>query len=321
VTWNGTANEYLVVWGDLRNSSTRSWDIYGRRVSAAGSPVGGDFLISGPNATSCEVFPAVTWNGTANEYLVVWGDGRNPSPYDLDIYGRRVSAAGSPVGGDFRISGPNAISGEWGSAVTWNGTANEYLVVWGDLRNPSTRNVDIYGRRVSAAGSPVGGDFRVSGRNATQGEFEPAVTWNGTTNEYLVVWSDQRNFSTRDYDIYGRRVSAAGFPVGGDFRISGRNATSSDYLPAVTWNGTASEYLVVWGDLRNDSTRSWDIYGRRVSAAGFPVGGDFRISGPNATSWETGPAVAWNQAAHEYLVVWGDGRNTYGDIYGRRVAG
>jgi hypothetical protein len=166
----------------------------------------------------------------------------------------------------------------------------------------------------------VGPDFLISDPTPN-GEVWSVVTWNGTTNEYLVVWQDGRNESTRGSDIYGRRVSAAGSPVGGDFRVSGRNATARDFLAAVTWNGTANEYLVVWGDYRNESTRWSDIYGRRVSAAGSPVGSDFRISGRNATSWESGPAVAWNQAANEYLVVWGDGRNIYGDIYGRRLAG
>ena len=36
------------------------------------------------------------------------------------------------------------------------------------------------------------------------------------------------------------------------------------------------------------------------------LGPDFRISGPNATSYEDSPVVAWNQTADEYLVVWTD---------------
>jgi hypothetical protein len=90
VAWNGTANEYLVVWEDGRNSSTRHFDIYGRRVSTAGSPAGGDFRISGPNATANEGYPAVAWSQTANQYLVVWQDGRTSSDRGDDIYGRRV---------------------------------------------------------------------------------------------------------------------------------------------------------------------------------------------------------------------------------------
>ena len=35
--------------------------------------------------------PDVAWNFNANQYLVVWKDGRNALSRDTDIYGRRLS--------------------------------------------------------------------------------------------------------------------------------------------------------------------------------------------------------------------------------------
>ncbi len=323
VAWNQTANQYLVVWEDGRNDST-GWDIYGRRVGASGARIGGDVRISGVNATANEYYPAVAWNQTANQYLVVWQDDRNLSSRHWDIYGRRVGAGGAGIGEDFLISGVNATSNEYYPAVAWNQAANEYLVVWQDERNYLTRGSDIYGRRVSAGGAAIGGDFRISGDNATSLEGVPAVAWNQAASEYLVVWTDGRNYSTRASDVYGRRVGAGGAAIGDDFRISGSNATANDYFPAVAWNQTANQYLVVWQDERSLSTRGSDIYGRRVGAGGAAIGGDFRISGSNATSDDDWPAVTWNQTANQYLVVWEDGRNystRYSDIYGRRVTG
>lgn len=90
--------------------------------------------------------------------------------------------------------------------MAWNQSANQYLVVWGDARNTLTRGSDIYGRRVSARGTPVGTGFRISGPNATSSESNAEVVWNSNANQYLVVWSDPRGPSTRGYDIYGQRV-------------------------------------------------------------------------------------------------------------------
>jgi hypothetical protein len=68
--------------------------------------------------------------------------------------------------------------------------------------------------------------------------------------------------------------------------------------------------------------RGWDIFGRLVGADGVPVGNDLRISGPGAVSAEWLPAVAWDGADDQYLVVWMDLRaeyTRYWDIWARRL--
>ncbi len=310
VAWNGT--DYLVVWMDERNHSSRLRDIFGRRVSADGSPIGSDFLISGPAAVANDEDPAVAWNGS--EYLVVWSDQRTVSR-DADIYGRRVSAAGVTQGSDFLISGTGATAADQDPDLAWNGS--EYLVVWSDQRTPS-RGADIYGRRVSAAGSPQGSDRRICGSGASSNDWTPAVAWSGT--DYLVVWSDSRDSASRGSDVYGRFASAAGSPQGSDLRISGSGAVLWDQRPDVEWGDGAAQFLVVWQDNRNYQDRMQDIYGRVVLADGSRPKADFRISGIKATHDDESPAVVWNGS--EYLVVWEDYRKASdrgADIYGRVV--
>jgi hypothetical protein len=228
---------------------------------AEGAPE--DFPITGPSAGGPDQVPAVAWNGIANEYLVVWQDGREWTR-ESDIYGQRVSATGSRIGSNFLISEPAATGNDLKPAVAWNATANEYLVVWEDGRNSATRGYDIYGQRVSATGFLLGSNFRVGGPGATSDDWNPAVAWNGTTRQYLVVWEDPRNEAARGVDIYGQRVSATGSRVGPDFLVSGPGATSDDSYPAVAWNGTANQYLAAWMDKRNYATRYSDVYGQRV---------------------------------------------------------
>jgi hypothetical protein len=66
--------------------------------------------------------------------------------------GDRSARVFGPLGPDFRVGGPYATADDGDAAVAWNGSADEYLVVWWDERNEGTSGSDIYGRRVGAGG-------------------------------------------------------------------------------------------------------------------------------------------------------------------------
>src|SRR5262245_1151572 len=249
--------------------------------------------------------------------------------------------------------GPEGYTGFFAvdPAVAYNPPANEYLVVWegNDTAGPlGNTGQEIYGQRLSAAGGQVGAhDFRLSDMG-TEGDtsfnaFEPAVAYNGASNEYLVVWSGDDNTGPlvdQEYEIFGQRVSAAtGAEVGAnDFRISDMGPDGDTgfgaFDSAVTYNGTNNEYLVVWsgddntGPLAKDE---FEVFGQRLAATGAEVGeNDFRLSdlGPDGdTRFGAGsPAVAYNRASNEYLVVWGGDDNTgqlandESEIFGQRYA-
>ena len=133
---------------------------------------------------------------------------------------------------DFRISGPGATSDDWEPAVAWNYSNDEYLVVWADWRNHLTVPTSIYGQRVSPMGIAIESSFRITGPGANAYSLNPAVAWNDTAHEYLVVWNDGRNYETRGIDIYGQRVSATGSLLGSNFRVVGTGATGDDLNPA-----------------------------------------------------------------------------------------
>jgi hypothetical protein len=204
VTYNSAANQYLVVWVDSRNSPT---DIYGQRLKAFGRQQGNNFRISGPAATGKENYPTVAYNSVANQYLVTWYDWRRNSISPIDIFGQRLSASGARLGSNFRINGSAPPAYEGHPYVVHNSAANQYLVVWQDSRNYSTRGSDIYGRRISTSGARLGIKFRISGSAATSNEYEPSVAYNSAANQYLVVWADGRNVGSRGDDIYGQRWS------------------------------------------------------------------------------------------------------------------
>jgi hypothetical protein len=298
-------------------------------ATVAAAPIGSQTRISqvGPDGNPAfdGLAPAVAYNQEANEYLVVW-EADNTTDDEIEIYGRIVSANGGWLGSDFRISqmGPdgNPSFDAFRPAVAYNSRTNEFLVVWHG-NGDSANEFEVYGQRLNAAGLEVGpNDFRISdmgpdGRGAYDAS-RPSLSYNSATNEYLVVWYGDESVDN-EFEIYGQRLSAAGAEIGAnDFRVSDAgpegDANFDAFKPAIAFNQQANDYLVVWygDDAINDEL---EIYGQRLSAEGAEIGAnDFRVSdmGPNGDIAFEGhrPAIAYNQQANEYLVVWDGDDNT-----------
>ena len=109
--------------------------------------------------------------------------------------------------------------------------------------------------------------------------FNPSVAYNPTQNEYLVTWSGDDNTGSLvdgEFEIYGQRVTGdTGAEIGEDTRLSDMGPDGDQLYtagnPAIVFNPTQDEYLVVWqGD---DNTGSLvdnevEIFGQRF-ASGF----------------------------------------------------
>ncbi|MCI0683012.1 MAG: Ig-like domain-containing protein [Gemmataceae bacterium] len=332
VAYNSTDNQYLVVW-DGDHTTNGENEIFGRLLDAAtGRALGADFRISdmGPDGnTAFDAFePAVAYNVARNEYLVVWYGEDNTGALvadEYEIFAQRLDAAGHQIGvNDFRISdmgpdGDTRFAAESPDLV-YNAASQEFLVVWHGSDNAGALVEDeyeIYGQRLDVAGNAIGAnDFRISDMGTDGddrcGAFNPAVAWNSSRNEYLVVWdgNDTSALGIED-EIYGQRLDAAGAPMGvNDFRISDMGPDGQTLFhawnPDVAANSIGGEYLVVWEG--NDAGET-EIFGQRLTAMGSEIGvNDFRISniGPDGDADYSAkyPAVEHHGAVNEYLVVW-----------------
>jgi hypothetical protein len=355
VAYNPVAKEYLVVWRGDDNTPPlvdNELEIFAQRLSDTGAPLGGRIRVSEQgadgNPDSDAEQPSVAYNPTENEYLVAWS-GQIGTSSELEIWAQRLSAAGAEVGGsDFRISdmGPDGnVSYDAGAPrVAANPTANEYLVVWqgdDDTLPLVDDELEIFGQRLSAAGAQTGtNDFRISAQgadgNPDSDAAAPSVAYDPSANEYLVAWHGPIGTGTTgEFEIWARRLSAAGALVGGsnDLRVSDMGPDGNEvydaFNPMVVANPTANEYLVVWqGD---DGTPplvddEFEIFGQRLSAAGAPTGtNDFRVSeqGPdgNPASGARRPSVAYDPTANEYLIAWdGHGTGDEHEIFGQRLS-
>lgn len=305
---NPTTNEYLVAWHD-QDSPLTGKDIYAQLVFSSSYLKGDYFAVS--TVAGDQEHATVAYGTVADEYLVVWSDGRNFATSEWDIYGQRISSAGVLTGTEIIVC--SEIGAQQFPAVAYDGDLDEYLVVWQDSRATET---DIYGQRITGAGVLTGTEISIS--TALGDQAQPVVAYNSAQVEYLVVWEDERA-GAGNLDIYGQRVSSTGSLVGSEILIS--SAANDQASPAVAYNGATDEYLVVWHDFR-DATSDADIYGQRISAVGLLLGSEIAIS--TEVEKQLDPAVDYDAADDRYMVVWQDGRNgaslTY-DIYGQLVAG
>jgi hypothetical protein len=302
VTWDGT--NFLVVWSEY-HPGAQTTGVYGARVNSAGTvldPTSFKIHFLGSNSTDV----AIASNGT--DSLVTWRNQAANTIFEDDIYGARVSSAGTVLDTTaFAISA--AAHDQYEPAVAWNGT--NYFVVWGDNRaatSVSNCSCDIYGTQVGSDGTvaDVGG---IAISTAADWQQEPVITSNGS--DFFVAWDDHR--SGGSWDVYGTLIDAAGTVLSPTGTVIS-NAGQPLPVPAVAWNGT--NYAVVWEDPR--SSGYGDIYTTRVSAAGAvldPSG----VLVSNATYDQQGPALA--ATGTDFFAVWTDGRTLNSDVYGSRITG
>lgn len=322
-----------------------------------------DFRISTMGGSGDPAFransPAVAFNATDNEYLVVWaGDSNTGTLVDdnYQIFGQRIAAAtGNPLGGELVLTESPFIPAFvplFAPSVAWDGTHNQYLIVWSGLTGLCCEvDYELFARRISAAGVPVAAASQISHmvgppenpNEAHYDAFDSAVVYNPAADEFLVVWSgdDGRNgFFNDEFEIRGQRIAAAtGAQVGADdFRISDAggtgNTVSNAYLPAVAYNSVDNQYLVTWGAEDLDAGTvdgEFEIYGQRLDGASAAELGanDFRIStiGPSANIDWFGitSAVAHDPVDDEYLVAFSATESAESsvvrafDIFGQRL--
>jgi hypothetical protein len=258
IAYNAKKNIFLVIWQDYRNSGSTKTDLYGQRVAHDGKLLGGNFVINKYSANSYQ--PNITYSSTNNEFMLVWQDDRSPSAVKLDIYGQRLNSDGKAIGNEFVISSGTGDKSR--PSVAYNIQSKVYLVAWDDKRQFSSNKTDVYGQMVTATGSLAGGNFAIS---ATTG-YQIVAAVESALNDFLVCFSDTRNYSQSKTDIYAQRISVSGKAVGNPIGVS--NQADDQDKNSVAYAGRDNSYLVVWKDWRNLNTSSMDIYGQHIDNQG-----------------------------------------------------
>lgn len=278
---------YLVVWENVWPNGHH--DISGRLVAATGQLMFSEFTIY--SGTNNSLQPAVTYDSTHDQFLVVWAYDAAGNGSNNDIYGRFIPWSG-PVASQTKFVIDQGGENTDKPRVAYGLTYDEYLVVWKVEASPSY----ISGRLIND--NNTGPLVTISTSNAPYLRDFPDVTYNLAGNEFVAVWDEDVNPgpTTQDLDVYARRVASNGTPNGPEFRVAG--LSSNEQHPTVAACDKADQYLFVWQQAAPDD----DLYGRWMNGSGELAPDSFFVGGTTAP--EQVPRLSCNTAGTEYFLTW-----------------
>jgi len=311
------SGRYLVVWTDWRKAVSVDSDIYGRFVNSDGTIDGEEFVISAKRRVS-QKFPAVAFDPFHRRFLIVWSDDREKKV--KKVYGRFISPNGKLLGVEFRAAGEGGKQD--GASLTFDSVRKRFLVVWRESetgRTPEKMGEAIYGAVIDTETGPLGQRFQIAYEK--EGCLPPslyAASYSPKDDLFLVSWTSGGNSDEHGLDVYGAFLRAKDgkldrpvFPI----------VAAVDYQEAasVAYDSNRGRFLVVWYDLRRDSTAAnMDIYGRYIYPDA-PMSTEFLVSDSLASGVRRYPALSFSRESGGFLIVWEDGR--VGGMAGRRIYG
>lgn len=225
------------------------------------------------------------------------------------IYAQRFSQEGQKMGGEFRINVATLFN-QRSPALAALDDGN-FAVAWISEQQRFENSVDVYVRRFSPSGDPLGGEILANSSTNLCSNPSLAPSPGGG---FLVLWGQKALTQTGDgWDVYGRPFSNGGLP--GAARRVNTHVYGDQYAPSVSALGAG--YLAVWTSLGQDGSRE-GVYGQFLKSDGSPDGPELRIN-TTTVSQQIQPVVA-SDRSRRFLVAWssfGGGVNSF-DLFAQR---
>ena len=156
-------------------------------------------------------------------------------------------------------------------------------------------------------------EFLLNDDRMSRNQWEPAVA-HGASGTVVVAWQDGRNGtgSFEDYDIYALTIRNA-FALGTTLnrRLNDDPAGRVQANPDIAGSPSGT-FFCVWVDSRPGNR---DIYGVTLDSLGIPVTPNLRVNDDIATEEQFAPRVI-AIGSDRYFVVWSDGRDGKGEVFG-----
>jgi hypothetical protein len=296
----GDANgNFVMVW--RAGSATGGPNILGKRYSADGQPLTGDFPVNVTTSGS-QSFPDVAASAGGG-FVVVWV---NANAGITQVLGRRFASDGAPLGGEFRVSPATATYPSHPSVAS--DSAGNFVVVWNS--NAYTGGAYVAGQRYSSSGALLGARFQAN-TSLFALQSRPVVASDPNGN-FVVAWN---GYDTSSYGVMARRYSHTGAPLAGEFRAS-TYALNGQYHPSVATDALGN-FVVVWHSDPEDETGP-GVFGQRYSSTGARLGSEFRINTITSTAHYE-PVVA-RAADGEFTVAWWSTDESVDGIFARRFS-
>ncbi|MBL8863749.1 MAG: hypothetical protein JNK02_17300 [Planctomycetes bacterium] len=294
-----TGDGWTLVW-------SAGQDIVLRRFSDGFAALGGDTLVNTTLNAGVQDEPAiaVALGGTT---LVAWSERHGYDGEQMGIFARAYGPAGAPLGPEFQVNQIGAAS-QWRPLVEPT-PAGGFVVAWsGDWDG------DAFLRVLDAQGAPLSPDVRIN-EYEYDAQVDPsvAVAPNGTIFAAFVDFSSHGGVGS-GLNLWGRRFSALGAPLGGEFPLPATFVNGDQRLPRVGADGRG-RFTVVWQDAQADGSAA-GIALRRFDVDGLPLGPDLLVN-EIVQGWQGAPVLAVEPGG-AFLVAWEDGSTGVPRVRGRR---
>lgn len=300
---------FVVAWSSGGQDGS-GFGVYAQRYDAAGAALGDEFRINTTTTGNQSIQSVAMAPGGA--FVVAWQS--ETSSTEADVFAQRYSAAGEPQGPEFRVNThtPN-FQGDPAVAMALDGA---FVVAWtstvdtgSGLPGQDGSGSGVYAQRYSAAGVAQGPEFRVNTyTESNQGRPSVAMDSGGA---FVVAWESQIQFTpiSASPGVFAQRYSAAGVPLGGEFRVN-TYVPDIQGVPSVAM-ALGGGFVVAWESSGQDGSQN-GVYAQQYTASGAAVGGEFRVNTTTAENQRL-PSVAM-AADGAFVVAW-EG-NGPGDVLG-----
>jgi|KBSSwiStaDraftv2_1062776.scaffolds.fasta_scaffold07896_6 hypothetical protein len=296
---------FVIVWESANGQDGSSGGIFGQRYASTGAPLGAEFRVN-TYTTNLQLSPRVASDYDGN-FVVAWSSAATPQNENFDIFAQRYDAAGVPLGGEFRIN-THTTSNQFVRAVA-SDPAGNVVVVWQSWGQDGSAD-GIFAQRYSSTGEPMGGEFQVN--SYTPHSQSGASVAMDALGNFVVVWNGTRSVAA-GWDIFGRRYSSSGMPLGFEFRVN--TYTSNDQVGPVIASNSAGDFVVVW---QGKDGSQGGIFGQRYSSSGSKLGAEFRVNTSTAFNQYI-PAVASDPDGN-FVVAWQGQNPAYLDVFAQRYS-
>jgi hypothetical protein len=308
---------FVVVWDSgnplntTQNQDGSSLGVYRQQYDNNGNKSGGEERVN-TFTTNAQFEPSVAMT-SSGDFVVSWSSyyqqdlTTSNSGYGLEVWEQRYSANGAAQLTEFRVN--QTTAGHQGrSDAAMDGSGN-FVIVWD---SNIAGNTDIFGRRFSSAGTPLGDEFPVNTYTSFHQNL-PAVA-RSVGGSFVVVWRDEIRDGSGD-SVWARLYDTNGVAQGSDFLVNTTTA-SSQQDPSVAMDSTGN-FVVVWADTAKDGSNS-GIFGRRYNSGGVALSGEFAVN-TYTTGAQRLPSVGMEPTGG-FLVTWeSTGQDGSGlGIYGQR---
>ena len=231
----------------------------------------------------------------AGDFLVTWPT--TPTGLQYMVLAQRIDSQGRPLSGVFTVSPP--LAGPKSSPrVAADPASGDFVVAWTDERESD--NPDIWARRFTRVGNPLGSEFLVNSEK--DGEQFGAVPIFPPGGGFSIVWAGL--FPDR-LEIVAQRFGTLGDRSGSAVVLSGEGA---DITPPAVVATPSGKLLVLWAgpDRRSDDTA---VLAQVFDRSWRPASGIFEVN--TFTQWDqTEPAVTVD-ASGNFFAVWSSGERQF----------